>query len=163
MLQEIRQFRDNGDIALAIPEEARKFKDPKPILILERWGILASDRVDGNKATKIAPAFYGKYSKRLKALKIFNIDKVNAADVETPQLPTTPNDGGRAEAVEKEYTRDDFLNDVFMSPEQYKELVQLLMYKKNLVLQGAPGVGKTFLWALRTIIFIYSKQIKVRQ
>lgn len=145
LLQEIRHFRDSGDIALAIPEEARKFKDPKPILILERWGILASDRVDGGKATKIAPAFYSKYSKRLKALKIFNIDKVNAADIEIPQSPTTPNDGASIEEVEKKYTREDFLNDVFMSPEQYAELVQLLMYKKNLVLQGAPGVGKTFL------------------
>ena len=145
LLQEIRHFRDSGDIALAIPEEARKFKDPKPILILERWGILASDRVDGGKATKIAPAFYSKYSKRLKALKIFNIDKVNAADIEIPQSPTTPSDGASIEEVEKKYTREDFLNDVFMSPEQYAELVQLLMYKKNLVLQGAPGVGKTFL------------------
>ena len=145
LLQEIRHFRDSGDIALAIPEEARKFKDPKPILILERWGILASDRVDGGKATKIAPAFYSKYSKRLKALKIFNIDKVNAADIEIPQSPTTPNDGASIEEVEKKYTREDFLNDVFMSPEQHAELVQLLMYKKNLVLQGAPGVGKTFL------------------
>ena len=145
LLQEIRHFRDSGDIALAIPEEARKFKDPKPILILERWGILVSDRVDGGKATKIAPAFYSKYSKRLKALKIFNIDKVNAADVEISQAPTAPNDGASIEEVEKKYTREDFLNDVFMSPEQYAELVQLLMYKKNLVLQGAPGVGKTFL------------------
>ena len=166
LLQEIRHFRDSGDIALAIPEEARKFKDPKPILILERWGILASDRVDGGKATKIAPAFYSKYSKRLKALKIFNIDKVNAADVETPQLPTTSNDDGRTEEVENKYTREDFLNDVFMSPEQYKELVQLLMYKKNLVLQGAPGVGKTFLakrLAHSIIGYASSQQVEVIQ
>lgn len=166
LLQEIRHFRDSGDIALAIPEEARKFKDPKPILILERWGILASDRVDGGKATKIAPAFYSKYSKRLKALKIFNIDKVNAADVEIPQAPTAPNDGASIEEVEKKYTREDFLNDVFMSPEQYAELVQLLMYKKNLVLQGAPGVGKTFLakrLAHSIIGYVSSQQVEVIQ
>lgn len=32
-----------------------------------------------------------------------------------------------------------------MSAEQYDALFQLLTYKKNVILQGAPGVGKTFL------------------
>lgn len=43
------------------------------------------------------------------------------------------------------YTKDDFLNDVFMDSDRYEELVKLLKYKKNIILQGAPGVGKTFL------------------
>lgn len=43
------------------------------------------------------------------------------------------------------YTKEDFLNDVFMEEERYDELVNLLQYKKNVILQGAPGVGKTFL------------------
>ena len=42
------------------------------------------------------------------------------------------------------YTKDDFLKDVFMSNEQYDTLVNLLKYRKNIILQGAPGVGKTF-------------------
>ena len=42
------------------------------------------------------------------------------------------------------YTKDDFLKDVFMSSEQYDTLVDLLKYRKNIILQGAPGVGKTF-------------------
>lgn len=45
----------------------------------------------------------------------------------------------------KKYTKDDFLNDVFMDEEKYNKLVNLLFYKKNIILQGAPGVGKTFL------------------
>lgn len=44
----------------------------------------------------------------------------------------------------EEYSDDDFLNDVFMEPEQYQILVNLLKSKKNIILQGAPGVGKTF-------------------
>ena len=44
----------------------------------------------------------------------------------------------------KAYSEDDFLNEVFMEPEQYETLVRLLSNKKNLILQGAPGVGKTF-------------------
>ena len=42
------------------------------------------------------------------------------------------------------YTEDDFLKDVYISKEDYHRLVGLLTRKKNLILQGPPGVGKTF-------------------
>lgn len=42
------------------------------------------------------------------------------------------------------YTRKDFLNEVYMDEDVYDELVELLKTKKNVILQGAPGVGKTF-------------------
>ena len=42
------------------------------------------------------------------------------------------------------YTEADFLNDVYMSAECYATLKGLLLRKKNVILQGAPGVGKTF-------------------
>lgn len=42
------------------------------------------------------------------------------------------------------YTPDDFLNEVFMSEANYTVLTSLLRRKKNIILQGAPGVGKTF-------------------
>ena len=42
------------------------------------------------------------------------------------------------------YSADDFLDEVFMETEQYETLVNLLRNKKNIILQGAPGVGKTF-------------------
>ena len=42
------------------------------------------------------------------------------------------------------YTKENFLNEVFMNEEKYDELVSILSYKKNIILQGAPGVGKTF-------------------
>lgn len=42
------------------------------------------------------------------------------------------------------YSRDDFLNDVFMAGERYDRLASVLRNKKNVILQGAPGVGKTF-------------------
>lgn len=44
----------------------------------------------------------------------------------------------------KTYTKEDFLNDVYMSEERYDILAGLLKNKKNIILQGAPGVGKTF-------------------
>lgn len=42
------------------------------------------------------------------------------------------------------YTKQNFLNEVFMKETDYDKLVALLKYKKNIILQGAPGVGKTF-------------------
>ena len=44
----------------------------------------------------------------------------------------------------KPYGKDDFLAEVFMTEEKYNHLVSLLLRKKNIILQGAPGVGKTF-------------------
>ncbi|WP_067724565.1 AAA family ATPase [Oceanobacillus damuensis] len=42
------------------------------------------------------------------------------------------------------YTEEDFLNEVFIDKERYYKLVNLLKKKRNVILQGAPGVGKTF-------------------
>ena len=42
------------------------------------------------------------------------------------------------------YTKDDFLNEVYMTEERYETLVNVLRNKKNIIFQGAPGVGKTF-------------------
>ena len=42
------------------------------------------------------------------------------------------------------YTSEDFLKDVFMEEQSYDTLVSLIRTKKNVILQGAPGVGKTF-------------------
>lgn len=36
------------------------------------------------------------------------------------------------------------MNEVFISKQQYDEIAILLRRKKNIILQGAPGVGKTF-------------------
>lgn len=42
------------------------------------------------------------------------------------------------------YTKDDFLNEVYISEEKYDTLVAVFKNKKNIILQGTPGVGKTF-------------------
>lgn len=49
----------------------------------------------------------------------------------------------KQEKIEK-YTKSDFLDEVYMSYNDYDKLENLLLRKKNLILQGAPGVGKTF-------------------
>lgn len=42
------------------------------------------------------------------------------------------------------YSVDQFLSDVYMDRHSYDTLVGLIRKKKNVILQGAPGVGKTY-------------------
>ena len=42
------------------------------------------------------------------------------------------------------YTKEKFLKEVFLTAPEYDKLRSLVLRKKNIILQGAPGVGKTF-------------------
>jgi len=53
-------------------------------------------------------------------------------------------DADEEEVSYEPYTADDFLHDVYMDEERYNTLKALLLTKKNVILQGAPGVGKTY-------------------
>ena len=50
----------------------------------------------------------------------------------------------QSESAIDTYTKDDFLEEVYMTETRYENLVSVLQHKKNIILQGAPGVGKTF-------------------
>ena len=73
-LSELKALRNRGKIELG--EEANKYADCKPIMILVRWGFLAEDTTDtsGGKHIIIAPEVLSKYKTRLRNLKIYNID-----------------------------------------------------------------------------------------
>ena len=43
------------------------------------------------------------------------------------------------------YTEIDFFNEVFFDKGNYDDIVALLTRKKNIILQGAPGVGKSYM------------------
>ncbi|MBE6220124.1 MAG: restriction endonuclease [Rikenellaceae bacterium] len=46
--------------------------------------------------------------------------------------------------VKESYSKEKFLKEVYISASEYDHLYALLERKKNVILQGAPGVGKTF-------------------
>jgi hypothetical protein len=76
------------------------------------------------------------------------MDGVPVAGGETPIV-----DGSEREAEPEVYTKDDALEDLFLAPEQLTAILDALGRKKNVILEGAPGVGKTFVarriaWAL---------------
>ena len=54
------------------------------------------------------------------------------------------NDVEPEEATYRSYGKDKFLEEVYMDETNYNTLVGLVQKKKNVILQGAPGVGKTF-------------------
>ena len=49
-----------------------------------------------------------------------------------------------AEIALDNYDKEDFLKDVYLSDDSYTTLVGLMTRKRNVILLGAPGVGKTF-------------------
>ena len=75
-LQELRKLRSQGPIQLG--DEANKYADCKPIMILVRWGFLSEDEsanASNGKHIVIADEVLKKYQPRLRNLKIYNIDK----------------------------------------------------------------------------------------
>lgn len=45
----------------------------------------------------------------------------------------------------EDYSKEKFLEDVYFKEEDYDELRELIEKRKNVILQGSPGVGKTFI------------------
>lgn len=63
--------------------------------------------------------------------------------IETETKEPQPHAGEQLPEYES-YGRADFLSDVYMAEADYDRLKLLLKSKKNVILQGPPGVGKTF-------------------
>lgn len=74
---------------------------------------------------------YRDYVKQLEAL-VTGDDDADATELEAPVEPLTP------------YDQSAFLNEVYLTEEQYERLHSLVLRKKNVILAGPPGVGKTF-------------------
>lgn len=55
------------------------------------------------------------------------------------------NPSDKIKPVNKAYSKDDFLAEVYMTGAKYDRLLNVLKRKKNIILQGAPGVGKPLL------------------
>ena len=53
-------------------------------------------------------------------------------------------DAFEGDEAESEYSEEDFLNEVYMGKATYNRIIETLPRKKNIILQGAPGTGKTF-------------------
>ena len=120
-LAELRTLRSSGTLELG--EEANKYADCKPIIILVRWGFLSEDESDtsGGKHIIIVPEVLEKYETRLRNLKIYNIDM----DCDEPIV-------------------DDEANGTV---ESYSQIpIEELRHDTgcNVLLYGVPGAGKSW-------------------
>lgn len=114
-LAELRELRNQGPITLS--EEANRYADCKPIMILVRWGFLAEDDdTTGGKHIIIAPEVLRKYETRLKNLKIYNIDM----DVDEPII-----DKDKKETIDY-------------------DKIERIEGGANILLYGVPGSGKSW-------------------
>ncbi len=121
-LGELRQLRINNSITLG--EEANKYTDCKPIMILERWGFLAEDTSDasGGKHIIIAPEVLNKYRTRLRNLKIYNIDM----DCDEPIISNNSSNSSNNNSSL-------FINNKCVCK-----------FPRNRIIFGAPGTGKSY-------------------
>ena len=75
-------------------------------------------------------------------------DQLNALiGIEDPRFSSSVDErlgNNDLDEADEHYTSTDFLDEVFLSPEDLEQMLGLLRRKKNLILQGAPGTGKTF-------------------
>ena len=81
--------------------------------------------------------YYGKFFKEAKEVEEENIVK----EILETKYETANNEVN----ISQEFTIEDFLKDAFLSVKETTEILELFEYKKNIILQGPPGVGKTFM------------------
>ena len=63
---------------------------------------------------------------------VYPINSDNSSEILEPVISYTP------------YSVEQILSEVFMNDDQIQEILETLDYKQNIILQGPPGVGKTF-------------------
>lgn len=90
---------------------------------------MPESRVTRRVLSDITP--FAEYCRELEEMVVGPFDSGIADDIDAPSFPP--------------YSKEDFLADAFMEETDYDSLRELLLHKKNIVLTGAPGVGKTFL------------------
>lgn len=119
-LNELSNLRSRGTVEIG--EEANKYTDCKPIMILVRWGFLAEDTSSqvGGKHIIVEPSVLDRFKTRLRNLKIYNIDM----DTDEP-------------------IKNDFVDLVDESKMPIIDESQRLKGGVNVLLYGVPGCGKS--------------------
>lgn len=77
------------------------------------------------------------------AAKQQNKEKANETPIQTAVV-TRDDDSDDTPNDFQPYSTDDFLAEVYLDTQEYEDLRGILGWKKNIILQGPPGVGKTY-------------------
>jgi 5-methylcytosine-specific restriction enzyme B len=102
------------------------------------WTLPDSYKLTVKTLTNLTP--YQDYIQEL--LKIINEDgmNINPDPVSALGVVNEP----PVEEVKPDYTMEQMLAEVFMDLDKITDILETMDYKKNIILQGPPGVGKTF-------------------
>lgn len=169
MTETIQKLRDSNtsfkNITLAVWDFSNKMKINDVIFVKEGtdkivgWGIVQSDyyydlkvRDDYKNRRKVDWKGKGEWDHPGKAV-LKTLTEITSYTNYVEKLKNLVSDNTIEELedyeeegiVYDEYTSEDFLNEVYMSGREYENLKRLLENKKNIILQGPPGVGKTFM------------------
>lgn len=128
-------------IKLSGSEKKRAFKLAERVAQEKHLDTVAFDPAQPEHKEFWPIVFFGcKSSKQTKNINTWKLRKelVEALDKIYPPPPPPP------PPPPESYTKENFLAEVFMEERDYEDLSALLVSKKNIILQGAPGVGKTF-------------------
>ena len=93
------------------------------------------------------PLFQFKESDELKEMEFFKFkigSLFSLTKEEYDYITDLIDEGNPPPKPPKSYTETDFVNDVFMEPDELHQIQAALKYKGNIILQGPPGVGKTY-------------------
>lgn len=127
------------DIVNALPEVGDKISASEYFIISEVISKYLKSNKSKLKNFKELSFEAWKYSEQVNNGDVLTDDAYEEDDIE-------PDDIVEEEEIDySDYTKKDFLSEVFMSEEDYDSLYAILRKKKNVVLQGAPGVGKTYI------------------
>lgn len=99
------------------------------------WPILYVGRYNEDKNVQ------GVYIWKLRSELSEALKQINLSDIKLYEEAEEILFDGNTENI---YTKENFLKEVFISEDKYDSLKMMLEKKKNIILQGAPGVGKTF-------------------
>ena len=141
---ETANFYNAGSVALArrvaektgcpLPDQSERNSKWWPILYVGKY---AEKRGEG--------IYLWKFREELQeAVKEADLSAVKLFGGIRTALEEDPAEFADDENNSKAYPKEDFLREVFISETDLDTLLYLLNHKKNLILQGPPGVGKTF-------------------
>ena len=90
--------------------------------------------------------YIGRYLEKKDFVKVESVQNENpSVDQSHDDIQEVSDDNPIAKQKDfKTYDDDTFLKEVYMNKEDLSTLKKLLIAKKNIILQGAPGTGKTF-------------------
>ncbi|GAG60742.1 unnamed protein product, partial [marine sediment metagenome] len=81
------------------------------------------------------------FNPNLKKYSIDHTPDTTSDEVSSPKIVTHATSPIESES----FTKDEAMRDLFMDPKKFDFIMDRLRFKKNLIIQGPPGVGKTYL------------------